>query len=291
MNDLSRQYRQAPRLRSPATTDQLVLQQAQRRTQPAQRGIPRWSWAPAVSTMAIVFVGISLLWRNGVPPLTPEPYTESLPAATNDGAVSKTAQPPVDATVALNTETADMQADVSAPDEAASDFAGQLPSASVASQATASIAIEAEQSRKAVRSLAVTVHDSPAVQRAPESKKSLSVPDSNAAPSALLEEVSGENSELAEWRIEGEEWLRNQPGDQWTILISAQDKAIVARIADLGLPVAVADTPGAVVEPVLIIAGSFASHTSAQQIIAQLEPTALQPRVVRFDQLPFPLLK
>ncbi|MEM7257763.1 MAG: hypothetical protein AAF404_10280 [Pseudomonadota bacterium] len=93
MSDLSHRYRAAPRLRSPASVDEHVLQEAQRRAQANSPQRHRWIWSSALATAAVVVLGVTLLMRHGIPPLSPQLELESESVSASSYQTSSNAEP------------------------------------------------------------------------------------------------------------------------------------------------------------------------------------------------------
>ncbi len=107
MSDLAELYRRAPNVKSPPGVDQQILAEARSRA-PAPRRAWLLQWGPAVSIVCVGIIGLTMVLRSGVPPLSENasPTDEMMPTT------EQSQQLPT----GLNADVGDLSADIAAAD-------------------------------------------------------------------------------------------------------------------------------------------------------------------------------
>lgn len=289
MSELSSQYRNAPRLRSSVTVDRTVLQEAGRRVAAEKRTGGWWLVAPALSALCVALFGVALLMKQGVPPLQPRLDNGSTLAGKSElesalttseemvsEPIAEMAAPPSPELSDRSDEVAerDVDADLTELARIQSDRLGT---------ATSQSAKRAES--RQMRALSETLTDETA-----------STDSAVRGPSGLVAEsfsVTRDNARDTTTPVilqfTGEDWLRDQPADRFTLFVEENERAGLGVVDDLVLPSAIVELINGDVRSWILISGSFLNRDAAIEMASETGLASLQPRVLTFGELPVSL--
>ncbi len=248
-------YRNAPRLRSSETLDRAVLGEAKRRAerQPGNRN--RLYFAPALATVAVCVVGVTMVLKNEFPSVTA-------------------------------IDSAGVTEDVSRAESVQQEFTSAL-----ASQDAAGFGLDADAAappvvlveppvmrREVMRQKSNVVQNSAPAPRLEAMADSLSAAD--AAPA--FKDVASISATVSERESASATLLiAEQPLHQFTVLIRHSN---AQQFSDMTIPTAIVRLRTGGQANALVI-GSFMSRQQADKAISQLRLAEQQPRVLTFGAL------
>jgi hypothetical protein len=300
MSDLAELYRRAPRLDSPDRLDTNVLNRARLNAPVKQRA--GWQlWLPAVSMACVGVLGLTMVLRQGVPPLSdtriePSEQTDATePLAQVD--LAELAEPvgqaplvTIEQAPLVSTEPAPVvnieQAPMVSTDQAMSADSAELLPELVADDVAVALAEESVpapppatvvQQKRRVESVAVTAESAGAVPQNNklQTQSRLSVAESQlkAAPSvtkSMAVAPAGENSGPAV-----SEWLAGQPDHYFTVTVAnAANRSVLEKLAaQNGLKPLLPDTVIVKSDRFgwVYISGSFNTRDAAAKRLQQLK--------------------
>lgn len=306
MSDLAELYRRTPRLESPEKLDNAVLAYARRKAPVPARSV-WYTWAPAVSMACVSILGLTLVLRNGAPPLTGTSTNAIEPAAEVDDLYLVTpsvtsleesiAEPPGDSATPDAGTFPPMVTDENValiPKKATSEKAaaqeavtqGVTPPVSTGPVVTADTVSAGVVQQKRKLSTAVDVSDRAAEPQV-RATVSLRASENEAASDQMMSAESAIVSDTSIQQSPGPDWLMSQPEDNFTMRVAvSSDRSALEKLArELSTIV--------IFEPVflqsdvqgwVLVSGSFSSRNTAVELLNQLD-VAAGAEVISFKDL------
>jgi hypothetical protein len=241
--------------------------------------------APALSVACVAVLGVTLLLRNGIPPLQPDISLDEVagePVAVSESIVQG------EASVSARSKKA-----VAESHATAESAASGLSVDALVADSNLSLSESTPESAKSSFSTEQQIGVLPSTG-GPERESAVSVesgvtgPDAgeSAADAIVSAEIAGDYSGAPEVQLHsGRDWLKSEPPGRFTLFVNHQDNTLQPLIAELSQPYAMAEVAGDTGRRWWFITGSFPSaEAAAGQITGGL--SSLNVQVVSFGLLP-----